>query len=164
MIFLFTLIISKHSLKSKQTNKGEKMKISTKGRYAVRAMYEIAVSQKDFISITDISQSQGISIKYLEQIISLLSKNKLVTSQKGAQGGYKLTKAPNQISIYEILHATNDTPHFAPCLENKTACPRATSCPTINCWDSLTTLIVNFLKSITLQDLINKTTLQQNTI
>lgn len=138
------------------------MKISTKGRYAVRAMYEIAISQKEFISIAEISQNQSISIKYLEQIISLLSKNNLVTSQKGAQGGYKLTKAPNQISIYEILHATNDTPHFAPCLEDKTSCPRASSCPTINCWDSLTTLIVNFLKSITLQDLINKTNVKQN--
>lgn len=140
------------------------MKISTKGRYAVRAMYEIAISQKEFVSIAEISQNQSISIKYLEQIISILSKSNLVTSQKGAQGGYKLTKAPNQISIYEILHATNDTPHFAPCLEDKNACPRATSCPTINCWDSLTVLIVNFLKSITLQDLIDKTTLKQNQI
>ena len=136
------------------------MKISTKGRYAVRAMYEIAISQKEFISIAEISQNQSISIKYLEQIISILSKNNLVTSQKGAQGGYKLTKAPNQISIYEILHATTDTPHFAPCLEDKTACPRASSCPTINCWDSLTILIINFLKSITLQDLISKTILK----
>ena len=135
------------------------MRISTKARYAVRAMYEIATTKKPFVNIAKISQNQGISIKYLEQIISLLFKNNLVTSQKGAQGGYKLAKSPNQISICQILHATNDTPHFAPCLEDKTACPHATSCPTINRWDSLTKLIVNFLKSITLQDLINKTAL-----
>ena len=133
------------------------MKISTKGRYAVRAMYEIAISKNYIVSIAEISQNQNISTKYLEQIIALLSKNNLVIGIKGAMGGYKLSKSPTQISIYEILNATNDTPHFAPCLEDNGFCPRSNNCPTINCWDSLTSLIVNFLKSTTLQDIIDKT-------
>ncbi|MGN1227425.1 MAG: RrF2 family transcriptional regulator [Christensenellales bacterium] len=132
------------------------MKISTKGRYAVRAMYDIATANKEYVSIAEISKRQAISIKYLERIVSLLVKAGLLTSQKGICGGYKLTKKVDECTILEILTATDDVPQIVPCLSSGVECPRKDKCATVGCWETLTSIIYDYLGHITLQNLIDK--------
>lgn len=132
------------------------MKISTKGRYAVRIMAELARHPLQFISVAELSQKQEISAKYIEKIISLLIKANLISSTRGAQGGYKLTKSPAQITVAEILRATDDLPKLVPCLDTQTPCPRMKFCDSISCWDKLTKLITDYLSSVTLNDLLNQ--------
>jgi len=129
------------------------MEITSKGRYAVRVMIELAQNE-NFISISEISKHQGISVKYLEKIISQLHKANLVTSTKGLNGGYKLNKKPSQISIKEILDATDNKIEVAPCLENKD-CPRIQNCTTVDVWQNLNNLIIDYLQKTTLDTLIN---------
>ena len=94
------------------------MKISTKGRYALRLMIDLAMHENEgYISIKSISQRQGISEKYLEQIIKMLSKNSLVESTRGAQGGYKLTKKPSEYTVGEILRVTEGSLAPVSCLD-----------------------------------------------
>lgn len=133
------------------------MKISSKGRYAVRIMVDISVAGKEYVSSSEIADRQNISIKYLEQIIAKLVKAKLLYSSRGALGGYKLTKKPSDYKMSEILAVTNDLPEFTPCLSNHINCPRRDKCSTIGCWETLSNLIYEYLNKITLQDLIDKT-------
>lgn len=132
------------------------MKISSKGRYAVRLMVEIATSNKECVSLSEIAEKQNLTIKYLEQIVSKLVKANLLISSRGAQGGYKLAKPANKCTIAEILAVTNDLPEFAPCLKGNKKCDMKNKCTTIGCWETLSNLICNFLQKITLQDLIDK--------
>lgn len=133
------------------------MTISSKGRYAVRIMTELAKSPDACVSANDISKSQNISIKYLEQILAKLTKAKLIVSARGNLGGYKLARKPNEYNIAEILTVTNDIPKLAPCLANDKPCVRKDCCETIGCWETLTKIIYDYLKNITLQDLLDKT-------
>lgn len=130
------------------------MKISSKGRYAVRIMTEIAKSKEKCVSVSEIANNQNISIKYTEQIISKLVKSKLVESFRGTTGGYKLIKSPKDINIAQILSTTGDAPNLAPCINSN--CNRKSECETIGCWETLNTLIYNYLSSITLQDILDK--------
>lgn len=132
------------------------MKISSKGRYAVRVMAELARHENETLSVTYLSANQGITIKYLEKILALLTKAKLVESSRGAQGGYKLTKSPEKYSVADILKVTDDLPELAPCLCNDSRCPRADNCDSLGCWDKLSMLITDYLKSVSLKDLLNK--------
>lgn len=132
------------------------MKISTKGRYAVRIMAELARHPHDNISVAELSEKQEISAKYIEKIISLLSKANLIISTRGAQGGYQLTKSPKKYTIAEILRTTDDLPKLVPCLNSESPCPRREFCDSVSCWDKLTKLITDYLSSITLADLINQ--------
>lgn len=132
------------------------MKISSKGRYAVRVMAELAKNQDKLVSAIKLSENQGISIKYLEQILSILSKAKLIESVRGSLGGYRLTKKINDYSIADILIVTNDLPQIAPCLAKGKQCPRIDNCDSIGCWENLSALIVNYLKSISLSDITKK--------
>ena len=130
------------------------MKISSKGQYAVRLMVEVAKSE-DYVSISNIAKNQDISPKYLEQIVSLLVKNKLLESVRGHMGGYKLTKNSNQISIKEILDTTGDSCVLAPCVTGE--CNRKNKCHAMSVWTTLGGLINNYLEGVTLKDLIEKT-------
>lgn len=132
------------------------MKVSSKGRYAVRILVDIATHPTEYVSISEISQRQGVTVKYLEKIMNLLVKGKLVTSLLGANGGYKLLKPANKCSIAQILELTGDAPNLAPC-QNNSNCPNAKNCSTIGYWDTLQKLIYDNLNKITLQDLIDKT-------
>ncbi len=132
------------------------MKISAKGRYAVETMVDIAKNGDNFSSVSEIAARQNISVKYLEQIISCLVKAKLVVSLRGANGGYILSKKPDQCSIAEILSATGDMPKLAPCLVSSSSCPKKNSCEAIGCWETLNSLIFNYLSNLTLQNLIDK--------
>lgn len=128
------------------------MKISTKGQYAVRLMTDIAKSE-GVVSIACIAKNQGISVKYLEQIVSLLVKSKLLESVRGHLGGYKLTKPAQDISIRDILTVTGDTCVLAPCVGG--SCSRSASCYAKSVWNKLGSLIDDYLSKISLFDLIN---------
>lgn len=132
------------------------MKISSKGRYAVRVMAELGKNPESSMSVTELSQKQGITIKYLEKIISLLSKAKLIEGFRGSQGGYRLLRTPEKYSIAEILKATNDLPELAPCMSSNEKCPRLNMCDSIGCWEKLNSLITDYLNKVSLKDLIDK--------
>lgn len=128
------------------------MKISAKGQYAVRLMLDVAKSENS-ISINSVAKAQGISSKYLEQIVSKLVKANLLESSRGSSGGYKLTKSPNEISVKDILEVTGDTCTLAPCVNGN--CERKHICVAKNVWTKLGNLIDDYLDSVTLQTLIN---------
>ena len=132
------------------------MKISSKGRYAVRLMVDIAVAKNEVVSLSEIAERQNLTIKYLEQIVSKLVKAKLLVSLRGAQGGYKLIKNPDEYSVAEIFAVTNDLPAFAPCLKSNKKCEMKSKCSTVGCWETLSKLICEYLEKVTLQDLIDK--------
>lgn len=129
------------------------MKISTKGQYAVRLMVDIAKSE-NVVSISNIAKNQDISVKYLEQIVSMLVKAKLLEGSRGHLGGYKLAKKPTEISIKDILLITGDTCSLAPCVGGK--CERSNKCYAMSVWNNLGELIDDYLSKISLQDLIDK--------
>lgn len=132
------------------------MKISSKGRYAVRVMAELARNKNDFVSVAYLSEKQEISVKYLEKILSLLVKANLIESLRGVQGGYKLNREPKDYSVTEILKVTDDLPKLVPCINSKSPCPMASKCDSISCWEHLSMLITNYLSQVTLEDLLNK--------
>lgn len=132
------------------------MKISSKGRYAVRVMAELARNKNDFVSVAYLSEKQEISVKYLEKILSLLVKANLIESLRGVQGGYKLNREPKDYSVAEILKVTDDLPKLVPCINSKSPCQMASKCDSISCWEHLSMLITNYLSQVTLEDLLNK--------
>ena len=132
------------------------MEITTKGRYAVRVMVDIARHEGNFVSLSDIATRQKISQKYLEKIISSLVKSSLVISMRGANGGYKLAKPANECNIKEILDATGESTKVAIC-QAEDKCPMVDKCDTMGVWHALNNLISDYLQSVSLKDLINKT-------
>ncbi len=134
------------------------MKISTKGRYAIRLMLDIARhSSGENVSLKEISKRQDISLKYLEQIVNALSKAGFLRSQRGSQGGYKMTRKPEEYTILDILEVTEGGMAPVACLEDEiNQCPRSAKCPTIEMWSGLYEVITNYLRGITIADLINK--------
>lgn len=134
------------------------MKISTKGRYAVRLMLDVAVYGADKnVSMRDVAERQNISMKYLEQIVSQLAKVGYLKSIRGAQGGYRLTKKPSEYTIGDILRTTEGALSPVACLDDEVnQCPRAGQCPTIDFWQGLYDTVNNYVDSVTLADLINK--------
>lgn len=134
------------------------MKISTKGRYALRIMLDIALnSSGDFISLRDISQRQEISMKYLEMIIGILNRGNFVQSQRGKDGGYRLAKAPAEYTVWSILTLAEGNLVPVSCLDNSTLeCPRAANCLTLPFWHGLSKTVKNYMESVTLEDIMNK--------
>ena len=132
------------------------MLISTKGRYALRVMIDLAEHQADgFIPLKIIAERQEISEKYLESIIKLLVKAKLLNGVRGKGGGYKLTKAPEQYTVGSILRLTEDSMAPVSCLESGAgACPRASECRTLSLWQGLDKVINDYLDNITVADLM----------
>lgn len=133
------------------------MKISTKGRYAVRLMLDIAQhSAAGNVSLKDVSERQDISLKYLEQIVNMLCKAGLLRSQRGAQGGYKMLRKPEEYTIGDIIRVTEGTMAPVSCLEDKeNQCPRANQCQTVKFWTGLYNAVNNYLDGTTLADLMN---------
>lgn len=134
------------------------MKISTRGRYALRFMIDLAMhSENQYIALKDISARQEISVKYLEQIASLLSKHGLLMSIRGQQGGYKLSRSPAKYSVGEILRLTEGPLAPVACLENPDmTCERLSVCKTLPFWKRLYKVIENYVDSYTLEDLVNQ--------
>ncbi|NLC67987.1 MAG: Rrf2 family transcriptional regulator [Clostridiaceae bacterium] len=131
------------------------MKISTKGRYALRFMVDLAQnSGGECVSLKDASRRQGISIKYLEQIVAILVKEGLIRSIRGNQGGYMLAKTPSEYTVGEILRSVEGNLVPVACLENQVnLCPRKNVCPTIGFWKGLQEVVNKYVDSYTLEDL-----------
>lgn len=134
------------------------MKISTKGRYALRIMIELAQNKNDKpISLKQISQKQDISAKYLESIISILNKHNFVFSTRGINGGYVLSKEPSEYTIGSILRVTEGSLSPVNCLEcQPNRCIRSAYCLTLPLWQNIGKMINDYLDSITLEDILNK--------
>jgi len=135
------------------------MKLTTKGRYAVMALADIAnFNLSTPISLRDISLRQGISLLYLEQIFLRLKKNKIVNSVRGSNGGYVLTKDPSKINISDVLNAVDEQVKTIGCNKNsKKGCNgKSVKCITHNLWDELESHINIFFKNKNISDLVNK--------
>ena len=134
------------------------MLISTKGRYALRVMIDLAEHQAEgLIPLKVIAQRQEISEKYLESIIKLLVKARLLTGLRGKGGGYKLTKAPEQYTVGSILRLTEESLAPVACLgQDADACPRMAQCRTLPLWQGLDKVIHDYLESVTIADLMEQ--------
>ncbi|HAC31763.1 MAG: RrF2 family transcriptional regulator [Treponema sp.] len=134
------------------------MIVSTRGRYALRVMIDLAEHHSDDrIPLKDISSRQGISQKYMEAIMTLLSKNGFVDAIHGKGGGFKLNRAPEQYKVGEILRLTEGTLAPVACLqENAEECERASECRTLPMWAKLNSLVNEYLDSVTIADLMKK--------
>ncbi len=132
--------------------------ISTKGRYALRLMIDIAAySNGGVVSLKDISNRQNISIKYLEQVVSFLTKSGMLQSVRGNNGGYRLTKRPSDYTVGEILRVAEGTLVPVACLQcDPITCERVELCSTIDFWKGLNDVINNYVDSVTLEDLATK--------
>jgi Rrf2 family iron-sulfur cluster assembly transcriptional regulator len=133
------------------------MKLTSKGRYAVMAMADLAnVKDKKTTNLTEISLRQGISISFLEQIFLKLKKNNLVKSSRGPAGGYSLTRSPEEINLSNIIEAVDEKVKTVGCKkESKKGCTgKSVKCITHNLWDDLETHINNFFEKNTLKDII----------
>ncbi|MBP8640138.1 MAG: Rrf2 family transcriptional regulator [Oscillospiraceae bacterium] len=134
------------------------MKITTKGRYALRIMVDLAQqSPEAFIPLKEISERQEISEKYSEMIIGLLAKAGLVYSSRGKGGGYKLVKPPDKCSVGSVLKATEGSLAPVTCLEHsENICPNAGACKTLPMWTELERRIEEYLESVSVADLANQ--------
>ena len=131
------------------------MKISTKGRYALRIMIDLAENANgDYISLKDIANRQEISLKYLEQIISKLNKAGLLKAARGNNGGYQLIKEPKEYSVLEILEATEGDLSPTDCLKEDVNCSRKEICKTYSFWKGMDEVITKYIASKTLEDLL----------
>lgn len=134
------------------------MLISTKGRYALRVMIDLAEHQGDgYIPLKTIAQRQEISEKYLESIIKLLVRSKLLSGVRGKGGGYRLTRAPDQYTAGDILRLTEDSLSPVTCLApGAGACSKAGQCRTLPLWKGLDQVISGYLNSVTVADLARR--------
>ena len=134
------------------------MHISTKGRYALRMMIDLAQHQttEENVPLKKIAERQQISVKYLEQIITALSRAGYVKSLRGSQGGYRLAYPPKHYTVGMILRLTEGTLSPVACLDNEVnECPRQEICPTLFVWQKLYDAINETVDSITLQDILD---------
>ena len=136
------------------------MKISTRGRYALRVMIDLAEhSDGEYMAMREIAERQEISLKYMEKILPLLVSGKLIEGIHGKGGGYRLTRTPSAYPIGEILRLTEGDLAPVACLEcGAEKCTRAADCRTLPLWNALNRQISGYLDSVTLADLMRKST------
>lgn len=134
------------------------MLVSTRGRYALRIMLELGRHEGEgCVPLPVIAENQQISEKYLESIVSVLAKARLVEGQRGKGGGYRLTRPLSECSVGEILRLTEGSLAPVSCLDGDTnACPRAGQCSTLPMWEKLDRLINGYLDSVRLSDLLGE--------
>lgn len=132
------------------------MKISTKGRYALRLMVDIAQNDSEsYVALKDISKRQGISLKYLEQIVSPLARGGYLNSSRGPRGGYRLARTPDEYKAGDILRVIEGSLAPVNCLASTpNTCARKDVCPVLNFWEGLDNEIEKYVDSYTLKDLI----------
>ena len=133
------------------------MKISTKGRYALRMLIDLAEHRNcGYISLKEIAERQNISKKYLEQIIPIFNKTDFLKTNRGSQGGYMLSKSPDKYTVAEILRMTEGSLCPVACLEDDPIeCERSSECATLPIWKGLYKVINDYLENITLQDILD---------
>lgn len=134
------------------------MKISTKGRYALRMLIDLAEHSDDgFIALKDIAERQGISKKYLEQIVPVLNRTDILKTNRGFQGGYMLKNSPDKYTVGMILRLTEGSLAPVACLdESPVCCERSGGCATLAVWQGLNKVITDYLDNITLQDILDQ--------
>lgn len=134
------------------------MRISTKGRYAIRIMLDLSEHiGEGYISLKKISARQEISLKYLEAIVSILNKAGMVESFRGKEGGYKLTRRPEEYTIGSIIKLTEGSIAPVSCLDGSiNSCVRACQCLTLPMWLKLDKIVDGYLESVTIRDLLDK--------
>lgn len=132
------------------------MLVSTRGRYALRVMIDLAQhSPGDYIPLRDIAARQGISEKYLESIVKLLAQNGDLHGLRGKGGGYRLTRSPEEYTVGHILRLVEGSLAPVACLEEGSMpCPRSDHCPTLPVWQRLDRLVTEYLDGVTLADLL----------
>ena len=134
------------------------MKISTKGRYALRMLLDIAQHQgNSAVALKDVAERQNISKKYLEQIALVLSQKGVLHGARGHQGGYRLIGTPKDYTLYSILETMEGSLHPVACLDAETnVCERCNGCETLFIWEGLDDAIRKYLSSMTLQDVMDR--------
>lgn len=134
------------------------MRISTRGRYALRVLIDLAEQNSDqYIPMKAVAERQGISLKYLEKILPALAKNNLITGVHGKGGGYKLTRRPEEYSVGEILRLTEGNLAPVACLEcDAVPCQRVAECRTIPMWNKLHSIINDYLDGVTIAELMKE--------
>ncbi len=134
------------------------MRISTKGRYALRMMIDLAEHQGEgFIALKDIAKRQDISKKYLEQIVPVLNRADFLQANRGFQGGYRLSRSPDKYTVGDILRLTEGSLAPVACLDQSPlTCERAATCVTLPIWQGLNKVINEYLDGITLQDILDQ--------
>jgi len=137
------------------------MKLSTKGRYAVTAMLDLAIHDNQGpVTLADISQCQGISLSYLEQLFAKLRKNDLVEGVRGPGGGYRLARPKDQITVAEIINAVDESVDVTRC-HGREDCQEGSRCLTHELWQDLSRQLYDFLDSITLDQFANRPEVQE---
>jgi Rrf2 family iron-sulfur cluster assembly transcriptional regulator len=137
------------------------VKLTSKGRYAVTAVLDLAFhSRTGPVTLSQVSQRQDISLSYLEQLFTRLRKQKLVRSTRGPGGGYSLNRPPAEIAVAEVIAAVNEAVDTTRC-SGESNCHGGEQCLTHELWDDLSQQIYLFLKDISLQDLMEETSIQQ---
>ena len=133
------------------------MKISTKGRYALRMLVDLAENQGEgYLSLNEIAERQSISKKYLEQIVPMLTKAGLLRTNRGNKGGYRLNTDPDKCTVGEILRATEGSLAPVACLEYEVNdCPRINECNTLYIWEEYYRLTKEYFDGITITDIVN---------
>ncbi len=134
------------------------MKVSTKGRYALRMLVDLAEHKEDgFIPLKEIAGRQNISKQYLEQIVSLLNTSDILKTNRGKQGGYMLAKPPAQITVGQILRITEGSLAPTACLEDRiNQCERAATCKTLSVWNGLYKVVTRYLDSVTIENILEQ--------
>lgn len=131
------------------------MKLSTRTRYGIRAMLELALHEGGSpVDLNEISRNQGISKKYLHALMMQLKNGGFITSVRGNAGGYLLARRPADITLYEIFSTLEGTPELVECVTNEKACNRSERCVTRKLWDRIGSTIRRELESTTLEDLV----------
>lgn len=132
------------------------MMISTKGRYALRVMCDLAKHTRgEYVALRDVAEREGISEKYLESIVSVLSKAGLLEGLRGKGGGYRLSRNPEEYKLGEILRTADGSLAPVSCLESyPNKCEKASTCATLPVWENLNNLINDYLDGITLSEII----------
>ena len=133
------------------------MKISTKGRYALRLLLDLAEHRGDgYVALKDVAQRQNISKKYLEQIVPVLTKSGVLLTNRGYQGGYMLAGTPDKYTVGMILRLTEGSLAPVACLDcDPIGCDRSDNCATLAVWQGLYKVINEYLDSVTLQDILD---------
>ncbi|MBR5515385.1 MAG: Rrf2 family transcriptional regulator [Clostridia bacterium] len=132
------------------------MIVSTRGRYAIRVLIELAENRdKGYVPMREIAKKQGISLKYLERILPVLTKNGYIEGIHGRGGGYRLVKEPNEYIIGDLLRLTEGSLAPVACLEKDAPkCKNAEKCPTLKMWSGLNDLLNDYFDNITLESLL----------
>jgi Rrf2 family protein len=134
------------------------MKLSTRTRYGIRAIIELAQhNEKRPLQLKTIAERQGISVKYLEQLMTVLKSGGFVRSLRGSRGGYLLAKVPDQIRLSDVFHCLEGPVTTAECVEDEDYCSRSADCAARELWRQVERAMEEVLESVTVQDLVNRT-------